>query len=150
MVTTKKKTITRKQAGRYKPNVGKVFALRKSKNISIKWTTAPAPKTTSYYSRASYLDNSNGDIFALVTDEWTHDVEILYNGHRYKISKFYILYPINDPDDKGQNADLNLQSLVNEYFNLIEQHTNIPSTFIEFGRKLKQTQESIESTVNDK
>lgn len=144
-MVTKNVTQTRKKAGRYKPNVGKIFALRKSKNISIKSTTAPRT-TNGYYNG---LNNAEGEINALVTDEWTHSVEILYNGHKYKISKFYLLYPINDPDNKGQNADLSLQKLVSEYFNLIERNTNLPSAFIEFGRKLKQVQESIESEVND-
>lgn len=147
MVTTTK--TTRKKAGRYKPNVGKVFALRKTKRINVKWTSRPRPQSTSYYTSKQILDNSNGDIFGLVTDEWTHDVEILYDNHKFKISKFYILSPVNDPENKGQNADLDLQGLVNEYFKLIEQNTNIPGVFIEFGRKLKKVQESIESDIND-
>lgn len=139
-----------KKPSAYKPNIGKMFALRKARQISIKWTTNPrrsAPVGPYSYSKDT-LNNTAGNIFALVTNEWTHDVEILYDGHRYKISKFYLLHPINDPESKTTTIDCSLQDLVKKYFNLIERNTNLPKEFVEFGWQLKQVQDKIVNTLN--
>lgn len=129
----------------YKPNIGKVFALRKSNKIPVQWTTEPTKKQSlHYYSGRTYLDNSNSDISALILDEWTNSVKFLYNGYLYKISKFYLLRPINDSQEPNEKINKKLQTLIKQYFSIIGKNINVSEEFINFGTKLKQFQEFFE------
>jgi hypothetical protein len=143
---------------RHTPNIGKVFNLKKTQ-IKVKRTNKPDPKdgrVSSYISWSCYniegysiLNNKNGDICGLVTNEWAHTVEILYQNYRYVISKGNLLSPLNDLDEQETKDCVDAQLLVNEYFILLNENNNLPESFVKFGKKLKKFQENLE-TKNEK
>jgi hypothetical protein len=119
----------------FKPALGKLFSLKRHRHIDLN----PVPRGTD---GLSYLDNGEGNITVLVVKESLKRVEILYDNVRYDMSKFYLQSPLTDSDEKITNINNSLQTLVNDYFILLEKNKDLSEDFIEFGKKLKKLQEA--------
>lgn len=127
--------MVQKQNLPYKPSLGKLFSLKRSRSINV----SPIPANAS---KIHYLDNKDGDMVVLVIKETTKRVEILIDNVRYDMSKYFLQAPVEDTEGKITDIKASLQELVNEYFKLVSNNMDLPAGFAEFGQKLKKLQES--------